>query len=262
MKRMSHKRPPKVHSSTDYRKFVNVTRNRPTDLRQHKNLEESYAENGSMPEFPCIVTRLPDGRFEINDGQHRAALAEKYGLPIYYIITDKKLDIAKINNTQKVWRYSDYAQSYANQGKEEYEQIISFAGQYGIPIGVAAGLLSGTISPHNCRDSYLSGNFKIKDRETAAVVASLYSQLVTLNKKIKNVRLLQAIYACARIPGFDPNRIIAGGNRCFEKLQSYSTREAYLAMLEELYNYGRRIAFPLKVNAENAMKERNAVLTN
>lgn len=64
--------------------------------------------------------------------------------------------------------------------------------------------------------------------------------------------------AVCRLDGFDAARLLAGVERCREKLVSYSTREAYLEMIEEIYNFGRRQLVPIKVNALNAMKSRSA----
>lgn len=64
--------------------------------------------------------------------------------------------------------------------------------------------------------------------------------------------------AVCRVPGFDAKRLIGGAERCRDKLGSYSTREAYLEMMEEIYNFGRKQLVGLKSQAMMIMKDRNA----
>ena len=53
--------------------------------------------------------------------------------------------------------------------------------------------------------------------------------------------------------------MLQNADRCREKLIAYSTRDAYLEMLESIYNFGRSKMLGLKVAALMAMRERNAV---
>jgi hypothetical protein len=51
--------------------------------------------------------------------------------------------------------------------------------------------------------------------------------------------------------------LIGGAERCREKLVSYSTRDAYLDLLESVYNFGRKQLVSLKLPAIEAMRKRN-----
>lgn len=59
-----------------------------------------------------------------------------------------------------------------------------------------------------------------------------------------------------RVPDFDAGRLLQCAARCRERLVSYSTRDAYLGMLEEVYNFGRKQLFGLKSAAVMAMRDR------
>lgn len=67
--------------------------------------------------------------------------------------------------------------------------------------------------------------------------------------------------AACRVDGFEVERFIRGAERCREKLVAYSTRDANLEMMEEVYNFGRttKNLVPLKHLAIQAMRERSAV---
>ena len=70
-----------------------------------------------------------------------------------------------------------------------------------------------------------------------------------------------ALIAVSRVPGVDHQRLVRNAQALPERLVKYATREAALSMLEEVYNYRfRGDKYPLKVNAENAMRERSVAI--
>lgn len=71
------------------------------------------------------------------------------------------------------------------------------------------------------------------------------------------MKCLAACQAVCRVAEFDPARLKANLKRCSEKLAPFSTRDAYLQMLEEIYNYGRSKLFALRIAAIEAMRERD-----
>jgi hypothetical protein len=129
----------------------------------------------------------------------------------------------------------------------------------GLPITIAFALLGGTTSFTNVKPQFVDGTFEIKDRDWADQVASVYCAMVALSKDIRGARFLQACMGACRVKDFKPARLIQGAKRCREKLVSYSTKDAYLDMIEELYNFGQRKLVGLKALAQMAMRARNAV---
>lgn len=83
--------------------------------------------------------------------------------------------------------------------------------------------------------------------------------MVLMGPGMRNTRFVEACMRVCRVEGFDSKRMLAGAERCREKLLSYSTMEAYLEMLEEVYNFGRKQLVGLKAAAMMAMRERNAI---
>ena len=80
-----------------------------------------------------------------------------------------------------------------------------------------------------------------------------------MSADVKNVRFLQSVMAVCRVPQFEPKRLLGNAKRCREKLVAYSTRDAYLQMLEDVYNFGRSRLFGLRAAALQALRERNVV---
>ncbi len=104
-----------------------------------------------------------------------------------------------------------------------------------------------------------SGKFTVGDREWAQAVAETYTKICALSPSLKKKQFLSACMAAFKVDGFDPTSLISGAERCRDKLVSYSTRDAYLTMLEDVYNFGRQKLFGLKTAALNQLKKRDHV---
>jgi hypothetical protein len=250
---------PTLRATKDYRLFTHSRDNRPTDLSNRKVLQGSMEKYGFLPAYPLHCVRAKDGKLEIRDGQHRFAIAQKLGISVWYVVLEDSASIPEINAGAIRWSPKNYAQCFAAQGNADYSELIAFAAEYSMPISLSAAILSGTICARNLSSVFHSGAFRVKSRERANSIAVVYSALIRLSKKVRNARMLEALYSVSYIPGIEMKRIIEGAERCPEKLIAYGTRDAYLTLLEDLYNFGRRVRVAIKIPAENAMRSRNPV---
>lgn len=251
----------KISSTKNYRLFErHDSQNRPYDIDKHKKLEESMKMYGFLKCFPIVVRRNEKGQLIVKDGQHRLAIAEKLQQAVHFVEEQVDFDIAIVNSTARVWVLRDYARKHAANGLKQYQEGMDFAEGHTIPIGVAFALLAGTTTFGNVQSAFIDGTWKIKDRSWAESVAKTYGPLVKLEPAMKNSRLIEACMAACRVDGFDINRMIENASRCRDKLAAYATRDAYLEMMEEVYNYGRKHLLGLKAAAVMAMRERNATV--
>lgn len=235
---------------------------------------------GYLPCYPIICYRDEKKRLKVKDGQHRLMIAESLGLPVYYLVLDPgqvcsppitddgrvdydlvDYDVAEVAAAQGPWTTKDYARTFAGQGLKAYQEVIDFAEQYGLSLGVAAALLAGLTDYANVRHAFIARLFRVKDRKWAEVVASLWSQLGALAPSIKRTPFLGACMAVCRVEEFDTGRMLENARRCREKLLPYSTRDAYLDMMENVYNYGRVKLLGLKSAAIMSMRDRNVSVT-
>ncbi len=248
---------PKLQATKDYRLFIRSADNRPLDPAKHKRLRKSMEKNGFLPCYPIVCIRDRNKHLVIYDGQHRLAFAESLALAVYYVVLEQGFDIAQVNSTQEKWNTRNFAETYAAQGKVAYQEGLEFADRHCISTGIAFGLLAGTTSWTNVKNEYYGGTFRIRDKQWAEMVGTIYSAIVSKAPKLRNARLIEAAMAITRVKGFDVQRLIVGVDRCLDKLQPYSTRDAYLEMLEVIYNFGRKQLVGLKVAAIQAMRDRN-----
>lgn len=248
----------KIQSTKNYRLFErHSSENRPLDIKKHKKLLESMKLYGFLECFPIVVVRNEKGQLIVKDGQHRLTIAETLGIAVHFVEESVDFDVAVVNSTAKVWVVRDYAGKHAANGLKQYQEGIDFADRHSLPVGTAFSLLAGTTSFSNVQDAFMDGSWKIKDRDWADAVAGTYGPLVAMSPVMKNARFIEACMAACRVSGFDAARLIAGAERCREKLVAYSTRDAYLDMMEAVYNFNRKNLVGLKAAAVMAMRERN-----
>lgn len=249
----------KLNVTKDYRLFHRDSENRNLNPKKHRNLFKSLSKNGFLRSFPLSCLRDAKGNLHIKDGQHRLAIAEQLGLPVYWVEEVVDYDIAEINNTAVTWCNKDYAEKYIEQGLQPYIEGMAFAERHGLQVGIAFALLGGCANFSGVSEDFRRGQFRITDRKWAEQVATLYNSLVALAPEFKgSTRLLEAVMCLFRTPGFDGERLLSGAERQRDKLVVYSTRDAYLEMLEKLYNFQRSKVVPLKMEATLAMRKRSA----
>jgi hypothetical protein len=167
--------------------------------------------------------------------------------------------VAEINCTAKTWGVIDYARKWAANDLADYQEVLSFMQSYGLPCSMAFSMLGGTMSYSNVDAAVKAGTFKVKDRPWAEQVATLYVRAVALASPLKGMRFLEVCMAVCRVPDFAPARFLQNADRCREKLVPYATREAFLAMMEDVYNYGRQRLYGLKAAAMMVMRERQDI---
>lgn len=248
----------KIQATKNYKLFQqHRDDNRPLEVKKHKSLERSMAKYGFLRSFPIVVVRDANGNLTVKDGQHRLAIAEKLGLTVYWVEEEVDFDIAVINCTAKTWATRDYAVRYATAGSEDYQEGLDFSDRHKISVGTSFAMLAGNTCFSNVREDFVGGTFRIKDRAWAELVAGIYGPIVTMNRSLNNPRFIEACMGVCRVPGFEPTRLVSGAERCREKLVPYATKDAYLDMLESIYNFGRKQLVGLKIAALMEMRKRS-----
>lgn len=251
----------KIQSTRNYRLFErHVAENRPLNMAKHKRLKESMQLYGFLDCYPIVCYRDDASHLIVKDGQHRLMIAETLALPVYWVDASVDFDVAVVNSTSKNWQLKDYAQKHIASGHKAYLEGLEFSENHKLPIGTAFSLLSGTTTFGNCQRAFIDGSWKVKERNWANAVAGIYGPLVLMAPSIGNARFIEACMSVCRVADFDAKRLLGSAERCREKLIPYSTKDAYLDMLESIYNFGRKQLVGLKSAAIMAMRERSAVV--
>jgi hypothetical protein len=248
----------KIQKTTNYMMFQSQSLdNRLPTPKKHKRLYESMKAYGFMECFPMVVVRSQNGSLVVKDGQNRLMFAMELGLPVFWVEAKDDFDVAVVNSAAQVWVLSDYSRKHEANGLKSYREGNEFAAAHRLPLGRAFALLSGTATFGNVYSQFVSGTWKVKDRTWANAVVGIYGPLTTMAPEIRNDRFLAACMAVCRVQEFEPQRLIESAKRWRDKLLPYSTKDAYLDMLEEIYNFHKSKLVGLKTAAIMAMRERN-----
>lgn len=248
---------PKLAITKKYSIFTGTVLNRPLHLGKRKKLRASMKEYGFLPAYPLNCKRQ-DGRLVLVDGQHRLAAAKELGLPVFYVVDQSDINIAQINATQKSWKMSEYADCYAGQGFADYIELIAFAKKNSMAYSLAAAILADKVQAGtSILVKFRDGHFRITNRATADRIAGLLNRIAAYCPAVKTRHMICALFSCCKVENFSDKRILKGVARSPETLMKYGSRDGYLDMLERIYNIGYHTKYPLKIAAENAMKERN-----
>ena len=245
----------------DYDLFHLIDKNRRIDIKKHKGLYRSLQKNGYYNFYPIICLR-GGGKLYIQDGQHRLAIARELKIPVSYLVTKFEIDIPAVNAVPVKWSYLDYVEAWISAGKGEYQKGLDFYNRHSMSITKAFTLLSGRVNFAGFKDTFISGGFKIKSYEMAERVAGMHDVFYSLSKHMQGQRFVEALQAVAMVKGFEPNRLMQNVVKCREKIIPYSTRDAFLDMLQDIYNFRKRALFPLKIQAIQAGKARNPACSN
>lgn len=116
------------NETKDYAKFTFLRQNRAIRRPNVEKIKASYRQWGVIPGRALLVDR----DFNIIDGQHRFLALKELGYAIPYEIIGGDV-IGKtmaLNASQDHWILSDYVQSYAEQGMDNYRKLIKFEEKY------------------------------------------------------------------------------------------------------------------------------------
>jgi hypothetical protein len=250
---------PQLQRTRNYSQFSFTKENRSVDVLNmstaHRKLRASMEKYGFLPSFPITVSSR-NGRFPIIDGQHRFTFARELGLEVYFVVVDLDIDVAEINAAQCGWSMRDFANRWKNHGVRDYQTGLEFSEHYGMPIGISFAMLSGTSVFNNIREDFREGNFRVSHSQIASRVGSIYKSLCAIKRGMRHDNLISAIWACCHVEYFKERRLIETAGRKPDLLKSCGTRESWLQMIHEIYNYQRQTRESLAFDANEAMRQR------
>ena len=249
-----------IKTTTDYSQFSLMEQNRDVDMnnRKVKNLNESMQRYGWLDAFPMMVKKK-GSKLVVIDGQHRLAVARENGMPAKYVVDNKDVDVAHLNDTSHSWTIEDFVYRFAKEGKDDYVELVSFSEKYGISINMSSGILANTSSPGNILHKVKDGSYRITNRPMAVSVAECYKRLCEVSSTFKKLNSVKVLFACFQVSYFDPDRLVSGAKRKQSEIKSITKIDLFFELFEDLYNHGRKEKRPLKFDAEQAMKSRRII---
>lgn len=221
-----------VYETTDYFIFKAHKRNRNVITRKDMLKQ---AKQGIIS--PLIV----NGEMIVIDGQNRLHHSMMVGAPVKYIIDESLTvdDITRMNTNQEKWTLRDWVESYANEGRKEYEKLVYILNKYNPDISLVSGLCIGTTAASVAADSVKSGNFKILNHDMIIAFFHYFNRFLEETKANRNSPTAKALYQLYELKNLDRDRLIKKvvSTRFDEELQDKRlTQTAVLKGLLESYN--------------------------
>jgi hypothetical protein len=245
-----------VYKTYDYGKFKFIAQNREPD--HVRALIQSFKERLVPNAILC------NDKYEIIDGQNRFLALKELGEPIiYYCITGLGIyDVASLNSYGKNWSPIDFIKMWADLGKQQYIDILSFAESYNeLNLTSILIILSDSVAAQQsavgtdafvardgrskaARNKLKLGEFMIKDIDHAHYVARSIMQYKPFAKPGKQIHkqtaFVSAMVKLLRNNNFDNNEMVRKAGMFPSLFYRCVNANEYIHMLEELWNYKRR----------------------
>jgi disulfide oxidoreductase YuzD len=230
--------------TTNYKMFKYMKGNRSVNPEHVSRLVRAIKDRNLLSEFPVMV----DSKNYVIDGQHRIKAAQSLKLPVYYRKVEETgisvYDVAKFNTAHKTWNYVDIMNSYADQGKKDYQVLKDFMGRTGLTVTASLVLLSASDENKNVlaggtilrKTKFREGEFKVVDLKGAEQKAGMLSDLSALSPYYHERAFVQAALIMFNTTGYDHERMKKQMEVAGRIEYKYNDVTAYLRKFEAVYN--------------------------
>jgi hypothetical protein len=247
-----------IFQTSDYSRFKKSETNRSLDQAHLSRIKRSFQELGWLSPYPIHVVPR-DGRLLIMDGQHRFTVAQGLGIPILYSVEADRPDAQTHAGglPQIPWRPLDWVTSYHNQGNPHYTKLINFMETQKLALGISAKLL---MSGHNGATEpgkhIKAGTFRVLTPEYADLLAEIIRRLKKIVFWASNKGFINALLKAQLVDGFDHGHFLKKCEANPGLLILQPTQDAFLDLIEKIYNHRTRPADKLAIKFEATKNER------
>jgi hypothetical protein len=176
----------RIKHTREYSLFKTQTGNRPISERRVLELADAIKKKNLLHLNPIIVNY----NYEVIDGQHRLQAAMAANVAIYYVQHDLCLEDTKnLNVSQCAWKASDFIQSYAELGNENYQYLMELKERFGLPYSNIGIVLSGE-DGCSLREGNLTQFFEKKETEKILSDIKKMAELYPFMQKRSHIRAI------------------------------------------------------------------------
>ena len=228
-----------VYITTDYEIFKKLRGNRDVTPQRVEKIKKSIQEVGYVKSYVTC-----NEKFEVIDGQGRVQALKELGLPVHFVIAEKAglKECLSMNIHQEKWKLTDYIQSYADTGNQDYISLECFLSKYGkyVPIKIIVSVCAKGIVGEVGK-TIKEGNFKFfQRRETAAQIFEYLMRFEPYMQYIshKTTFFLVMVFVW-ETKELDSGRMLEVIEKHPQKITPFSSVEECLDSMEKIYNYRR-----------------------
>lgn len=249
-----------VYKTYDLSIFKEIEGNRVPNLQHIRRLVYSIESSG-MKCNPILVNE----KMQVIDGQHRLLAAKECKTFVYFIILNgyNLKDVHVLNLNQKNWSKHDYLQGYAKMGIESYVKLQNFYSKNNDftltaciamcnntannNTGIANKFRKGYKNVLNAKQSFEEGTFVGKDFNLAQEWADKIRMTKTYYNNYSRDTYVIAMIKLLQQEIFDFNEFMHKLRLQPTAMLDCATREQYLTLIEDIYNYKNRNKVNLRI---------------
>lgn len=222
-----------VLTTSNYELFKTIKGNRSLNPNHLVRLAKSIKINGQLNPI------LTNSKYEIIDGQHRAAVCKSLGIPINYIKGNGLglNEVQVLNSIGKNWSGTDHAESRAFTGNENYQIFIDFRNKYGFGQYESILLLNRGNADNKSNHGFRAGTFVAKDLGWGNISADKIYQVKKYYSGFKRRSFVLAMITLFKNKDYDHNVFVHKLAFNSQKLVDCTDTEQYIKLIETIYNY-------------------------
>ena len=244
-----------VYITTDYTKFKRLTGNRDIPESRISKIVDSIQKIGWIHN-PIVVNE----NMEVIDGQGRLTALQRLKMPVEYVIAPGAgtKECVYMNMNMVNWKLPDFVKSYAEQGNENYQRLVSLMEKY---VGGNLNIISTAlyrISKSKLRE-IKEGTLQLTEDQYRAAVPRLEfvePLLKKLNEKKlpgSMVTLMQTLIYYYDYPEVDKERLAYSVEKYIYNATPWVLNTDCEREVESIYNYGVRLEN--KISIAHLVKE-------
>jgi len=229
-----------LYETRDYDRFKFEEGNRDLDMPRVRGIQDSMKKHGNkLHLFPIVVQPGRSGNLIIKDGQHRFFAAWELNLSIFYVVAEEELSletVRAVNSVQKGWDNTDYLKSFAAEGRPDYVSFKDFVDKWEMPFSQAMiAAMDG--DSDTVRSAFRNGTFRFRHKAECIRWAEACHDFKKWFKGYNHAGFTAAMRHVLHTPGYDHDRMLAKMEYLSTELVRCPSIDAYLEVLERIYNY-------------------------
>jgi hypothetical protein len=203
-----------------------------------------------MTEKYLFTVIIVNENYEIIDGQHRFEVIKELNLPMHYIICDGYglNEVHLLNQNSKNWNSDDYLEAYCNLNYPHYLNYAIFKDRYKFGHSVCMAIANNIASSANTahvKDFY-KGEFLFKDFKKACSLAEKIEILGQYYEGNKRRSFVLAMLQLFKNDNFEFTELLQKLKTQPTALVDCSNTTQYISLIEEIYNYRRKVKVGLR----------------
>jgi hypothetical protein len=228
-----------VYRTSDYSIFGQNVMNRDIIPPHVENLYKDMLVNGWL----CGSYIVMNTRGKLVDGHHRLLAAMKCGIPVNYIVEDVSDEaVSSLNKLTRNWSIIDHLKHYVKLENQNYVLLDRFMKNFPTLRPTEAMMLVRNCGAAQPRHQFETGKFEVKDMKLAY---NWGHQIMSIKPYFENgynksifVRALVKVFLK---PEFDFDEFLHKIKLRPSSIFMCGTVDQYLEMIENIYNYRRKV---------------------